>query len=176
MAGARIGLAETRLVLDANGAYRAAVRFRMDNSTEQFLKVELPEGAELWTAVVAGEPVKPTADPAAKKLQRVGAAGKDGAGRPGLRSGVEVRRQDGRPGPLHAINFPLVHTKNINIEQSMVQLHLPESLSLVRFRRHHAPGRRGRRGGRPCFPTRTSRPSGCWKRCSRPIHLPRPGR
>ena len=37
----------------------------MDNATEQFLQVELPAGAALWTAVVAGEPVKPVEDPAA---------------------------------------------------------------------------------------------------------------
>ena len=34
--GARIGLAETTLVLDANGAYRAQQVLRMDNATEQF--------------------------------------------------------------------------------------------------------------------------------------------
>ena len=32
----------------------------MDNATEQFLEIRLPEGAALWTARVAGEAVKPT--------------------------------------------------------------------------------------------------------------------
>ncbi|MEA3367863.1 MAG: hypothetical protein U9R68_07100, partial [Planctomycetota bacterium] len=57
---ARIGLAETLLVMDAAGTYRGRVVYRLDNRTEQFLEVEMPEGADLWTAVVAGQPVKPT--------------------------------------------------------------------------------------------------------------------
>src|SRR5690606_36794321 len=56
-AGARIGLAQTLLVLDASGAYRAVQTYRVDNTTEQFLEIELPEGAELWTVRVAGQPV-----------------------------------------------------------------------------------------------------------------------
>ena len=47
------------LVLDANGAYRAQAVLRVSNATEQFLAVDLPAGAKLWTAVVANEPVKP---------------------------------------------------------------------------------------------------------------------
>ena len=60
---ARIGLAETILVIDANGAYRGELALRVDNATEQFLEIRLPEGGRLWTARVAGEPVKPTAIP-----------------------------------------------------------------------------------------------------------------
>ncbi|MCP3902279.1 MAG: hypothetical protein GY715_01475, partial [Planctomycetes bacterium] len=58
-AGARIGLAETMLVLDTNGAYRARQTYRMDNFTEQHLQLALPPGAELWSATLAGLPVKP---------------------------------------------------------------------------------------------------------------------
>jgi hypothetical protein len=61
-AGARIGLVQTNLVIDDNGAYRAEQVFNLFNSTEQFLEIELPPGAELWTAQVAGEPVKPVRD------------------------------------------------------------------------------------------------------------------
>jgi hypothetical protein len=50
---ARIGLAETILVVDESGAYRASQQFRLENSSEQYLEVELPEGASLWTAHVA---------------------------------------------------------------------------------------------------------------------------
>ena len=57
-AGARIDLALTTIVLDANGAYRAKLELSVDNSSEQFLDVELPEGATIWAAQVAGEPVE----------------------------------------------------------------------------------------------------------------------
>jgi hypothetical protein len=58
-AGAQVRLVETTLVLDLHGAYRAQVTMKVDNSTEQFLDVQLPAGATLWTARVAGEAVKP---------------------------------------------------------------------------------------------------------------------
>jgi hypothetical protein len=68
-ARAKIGLAFTDLVLDANGAYRAELTCHIDNSTEQYLEIELPEGATLWTArwrssaQDPGTPVKPTLVP-----------------------------------------------------------------------------------------------------------------
>ncbi len=61
---AGIGLSETTLVVDANGAYRAEVVLHVNNATEQYLEIRLPDGASLWTVQVAGEPVKPTLVPA----------------------------------------------------------------------------------------------------------------
>src|SRR5690606_26804620 len=55
-AAARIGLAQTVLVLDAQGAYRAAQSYRLDNSTEQYLEIIVPDGASLWPVRVAGQP------------------------------------------------------------------------------------------------------------------------
>ena len=102
VAGASIGLAETNLVLDADGAYRAAATFHTNNATEQFLDVELPPGAVLWTAVVAGEPVKPIDPPGAKSGPGPGSrphpAGEDGGGGPRLRRRAEIRREDGSAG------------------------------------------------------------------------------
>ena len=71
-AGARIDLAQTTMVVDANGAYRAKVEFTLINSSEQFLDVELPVGADLWTVNIVrrgpnsatSEPVKPVKAPA----------------------------------------------------------------------------------------------------------------
>ena len=49
-AGARIDLAQTTIVVDAAGAYCAKLELSLDNASEQFLDVELPAGATLWTA------------------------------------------------------------------------------------------------------------------------------
>ena len=48
MSGARIGLAETRVVLGENGDYLAEQIYRIDNKTEQFLDLKLPAGSQLW--------------------------------------------------------------------------------------------------------------------------------
>ncbi|HEV3025314.1 MAG TPA: hypothetical protein VGX76_22740, partial [Pirellulales bacterium] len=126
-AGARIGLAETRLVVDAQGTYRAAQLYRLDNATEQYLELQLPEGAALWTALVAGEPVKPVMVA--------------GAGLPRVRIPLvktvagdldyEVALKYGGTltalGKLTSVSFPMIRTVNIHVEQSQVRLYLPET-------------------------------------------------
>jgi len=126
-AGARIGLAETVLVVDAHGTYRAAQSFRIDNTTEQFLDVELPAGASLWSALVAGTPVKPAqvpgaATPRSVRIPLIKTAPGD------LDFGV-VLYYGGRidePGVVQKIQFPLVRTVNVPVEMSQVRLYLPE--------------------------------------------------
>ncbi len=123
---ARIALAETTLVLDANGAYRAAMVLHVDNATEQFLKIRLPQGAELWTASVAAEPVKPTrlpgtADPRSVRIPLIKTA-------PGDLSYEVVLKYGGRlspPGKLGGVEFPFVHCENIRPELSQVRLYVP---------------------------------------------------
>ena len=127
-AGARIGLAQAVLVLDEQGTYRATQSYRIDNSSERFLEVELPAGAELWSVLVAGEPVKPARVPGAGSGRRVRiplamtAAGD---------LDYEVRLSYGgklsSPGGLRAVDFPLISTVNVSVELSQVQLHVPDA-------------------------------------------------
>lgn len=133
-AGARIGLAETVLVLDANGAYRAAVSYRLDNTTEQFLEIELPVDAELWTARVAGQPVKPAKVPGAagSRLVRIPLV----KTAPGDLDYAVVLIYGGKMpalGSLGEANIPLVRTRNINVELSQVSLYVPKTHRLLAF-------------------------------------------
>lgn len=143
--GARIGIAQTLLVVDENGAYRAVQEYRVENRTEQYLEIELPAGAKLWTVMVAGEPVKPMAS-----LLTSAAANQTGASQASVRqTGVGERlriplvktaagdldyavtlKYGGvmeKPGAMRVVRFPLVKTVNINVELSQVRLRLPES-------------------------------------------------
>lgn len=128
---AEIGLAETTLAVDADGAYRASQVLNMNNATEQFLEIRLPEGAELWTAYVAGEPVKP--------VQATAAAGAKTATRdvripiiktaPGQSDYQVVLKYGGKmptPTALREVNFPLIRSLNIAPERSQVRLYVPE--------------------------------------------------
>jgi PHD/YefM family antitoxin component YafN of YafNO toxin-antitoxin module len=131
-AGARIGLAETNLVFDPTGAYRAELIYRLDNATEQFLVIELPEGARLWTATVAGAPAKPTEAPGAKSARIVRIPLVKTA--PGDLDYAVVLKYGGKLGAVGAldalrasIRFPLVRTRNIRVELSQVRLYLPET-------------------------------------------------
>ncbi len=142
--GARISLAETMLILDEHGAYRAAAAFHMNNATEQFLEVELPAGAALWTAVVDNQPVKPIEDPKAAKGRRVLIPlVKTAAGDLDYIVTLKYGGQTAALGNFSAVNFPLVHAKNINAERSVVQLHLPAAYQWLDFGGTMHPGEEG---------------------------------
>jgi hypothetical protein len=132
-AGARIGLAKAVLVVDANGAYRGAQLYRVDNSLEQFLEIQLPAGARLWTAHVAGEPVKPAAGnagtPDAVRIPLIKTAQGDA-------DYAVILKYGGQIGRLHAVDhvdFPLIRTVNIHVELSQVELYLPTSYDWFNF-------------------------------------------
>jgi hypothetical protein len=135
-AKAKIGLAQAVLVMDASGAYRARQVYRIDNRTEQFLEVQLPEGASLWAVRVAGEAVKPAVLPEAARQGRVRI--------PLVRTAAGdldyevVLKYGGKRPPLEALRpsvaFPLVRTVNINVELSQVELHVPETLDWTYWR------------------------------------------
>jgi len=134
-ASARIGLAKTTLVVDANGAYRGAQLYRVDNSLEQFLEVQLPAGARLWTAHVAGEPVKPAAG------KPTGTAGdtvripliKTARGDADYEVLLKYGGQLGRLAAVDRVEFPLIHTVNIHVELSQVELYVPETYDWFNF-------------------------------------------
>ena len=115
--------------------YRAAAVFHINNATEQFLEIELPTGAELWTVTVAGEPVKPTEAPddQAEARRVLIPLVKTVAGDLDYTAVIKYGGKMPAPGWLGAVNFPLVHTKNIGAERSVVQLHLPESYRWFNF-------------------------------------------
>jgi hypothetical protein len=128
VAGARIGLAETVLALDAHGTYRAAITFHVANTTEQFLEVLLPAGAELWNVEVAGERVKPVEADASGGAEYVRVPLVKTA--PGDLDYAVVLRYGGKLpalGNLSSVNFPLARTRNIGVEQSVVRLRLPRT-------------------------------------------------
>ncbi len=126
-ARASIGLAKTRLVVDGGGAYRGVQEFRLDNETEQFLEVKLPEGASLWSAIVAGEPVKPIVATAAAGTKLQVPLIKTAKGDRDYAVVLKYGGSLGSIGSLSEVGFPLIHTVNINVEESQVRLFLPEN-------------------------------------------------
>ncbi len=133
--GARIGIAQTLMIVDENGAYRASQEYRIENRTEQFLEVELPAEAQLWTVLVAGEPVKPmTSTGAAATGQRVRLPlVKTAAGDIDYAVVIKYGGRMPRPGGLGTTRFPLVKTININVELSQVRLRLPATMRWWNF-------------------------------------------
>lgn len=47
-------------VLTSRGQLITKIRYQVRNQLKQYLEIRLPEDAQLWSAFVAGEPVKPT--------------------------------------------------------------------------------------------------------------------
>ncbi|NLF07719.1 MAG: hypothetical protein GX594_07035, partial [Pirellulaceae bacterium] len=107
------------------------VVLKVNNETEQFLDVELPPGASLWTAHVAGEPVKPTlashGERPARFLQLVRIPLLKTA--PGDLDYEVVLRYGGRmpsPGTIGAADFPMIRCLNVTPATCHATLHLPE--------------------------------------------------
>jgi hypothetical protein len=161
-AGARVDLAQTALVLDANGAYRARVTLSLDNTTEQYLDVELPEGAALWTVHVAGEPAKPVEagdcpdfrgpsrsdDVRARENGTVPLGSrrvllpilKTARGDPNYDVVLKYGGKLPPLGRLGAVQFPLLRTlksfpggKTVGIERSLVEVHVPDTYQWFNF-------------------------------------------
>jgi len=130
---ARIGLAQTDLHLDASGTYRAQVKYHIDNRTEQFLEIALPEGADLWTAFVAGQPVKPVRVEGEVANVRIPIV-KTAEGDPDYEV---VLKYGGSLSPLgalrYAVAFPLIRTINIKAELGQVRLFVPEEYAWFDF-------------------------------------------
>jgi len=132
-AGAGIGLARTVVIMDPTGTYRASQTYRVDNRTEQFLDILLPDGAVLWTARVAGEYVKPVVPGVGQtgraRIPLVKTAVGDLDYEVALKYGgrVERLRRFGR------MAVPLICTENINVELSQVELRLPRTHRWIDF-------------------------------------------
>ena len=116
------------LVVDGNGAYRGSQEYRVDNKTEQFLEILVPEGAELWTVKVANESVKPTIVPGANNKRQVRVPLiKTQTGDNDYPVVLKYGGDLGRLRSFESINFPLIKTTNVNVELSHVYLRLPET-------------------------------------------------
>lgn len=133
-AQARIGLAETFIMVDREGNYRSTQTYRLDNKTEPYLTLELPRGAQLWSAWVAGEPVKP--------IEQPGPSGARGLQLPLVKTAegdldypvtVKYGGRLERLGWSSHVTFPFVRTVNVQVEQSRVELYLPDDLHWYSF-------------------------------------------
>jgi hypothetical protein len=129
-ASARVGLSRTVISVDPAGNYRATQEFRIENTSEPFIEVELPADAELWSVTVAGEPAKPMNSPntpnakGGKRIRLPLARTQPGD----LDYGVELKYAGrlGRSQWMSQLDFPLIKSININVELSQVSVHLPE--------------------------------------------------
>lgn len=135
-AGARIGLAQTLLVIDEHGFYRGRQSYRVDNQTEQFLLVELPAGARLLSARVAGrlvKPMEPEGSPSGASRLRVPLV-KTADGELDYEVLLKYGGHRRLPGYLRTSHFPLLQTLNVDVERSQVELRLPVTRQWTDFR------------------------------------------
>ena len=131
---ASIEFSKTIMVVDSSGAYRALQTFQVNNRSEQYLEIELPDGAQLLTVLVEGQPVKPVAWPAAQNDRRLRIPlVKTQLG--DLDYPVQLKYA-GRLGELSSfdeVEFPVIATLNINVQLSQLHLRLPDSHRWLNF-------------------------------------------
>jgi hypothetical protein len=132
-AGARIGLAQTTMVVDEEGGYRAAVEFRVSNADEPFLELQLPNAAELWTVTVAGEPGKAIQGAPGQQGQVRIPLVKTAEGEGDYSVQIKYAGKINLNSKAQKTSFPLIRSNNINIELSQVRLMLPKDLQWFDF-------------------------------------------
>ena len=131
---ASIEFSKTTMVVDSSGAYRALQNFQVNNRSEQYLEIELPEGAQLLTVLVEGEPVKPVAWPAAGNDRRLRIPlVKTQLGDLDYPVQLKYAGQLGTLANFKEIEFPVIETLNINVQLSQLHLRLPSSHRWMNF-------------------------------------------
>ncbi len=131
---ASIEFSKTTMVVDSSGAYRALQNFQVNNRSEQYLEIELPEGAQLLTVVVEGQPVKPVAWPAAANERRLRIPlVKTQLGDLDYPVQLKYGGQLGQFSNFSEVEFPVIETLNINVQLSQLHLRLPDSHQWMNF-------------------------------------------
>ncbi len=128
-AGARILIAQAWLAVDESGAYRGRQVYQVDNRVEQFLEITKPTSARLWTAQVAGRPVKPVSGANGIRIPLVRTSAGDRDFQVVIKYGGVIENFSSS----NRIEFPLIRTHNVQVEQSQVRMCLPPSHRWYRF-------------------------------------------
>jgi hypothetical protein len=129
-----IDLMELKTVIDKSGQCRYQADLSLHNRSEQFLKIKLPAGLQLWSARVAGQAVKP--------VLPSGASGGDivhvplvKTSRGGLPYNVRLyfagKSSDGVSG-ISRISAPSIRVVGIPVKQSTWSLTLPRGFRYIR--------------------------------------------
>lgn len=131
---ASIEFSKTTMVVDSSGAYRALQNFQVNNRSEQYLEIELPEGAQLLTVLVEGQPVKPVAWPAAGNERRLRIPlVKTQLGDLDYPVQLKYGGRLGQFSNFREVEFPVIETLNINVQLSQLHLRLPHSHRWMNF-------------------------------------------
>jgi len=129
-----VDLMELKTVLDKSGKCRHQADLLLHNRSEQFLKVKLPPGLQLWSARVAGQAVKPV-------LPTGGAAGNIvhvplvKTSRGGLPYNVRLyfagKSADGISG-ISRVNVRSIRIVGVPVKQTTWSLRLPKGFRYIR--------------------------------------------
>ena len=113
-------------VIDRDGHLRCEARISLQNRSEQFLRVRLPKDLELWSAMVAGQPVKPVLDAAGPAGEVLIPLVKTSAG--GLPYDVRLYLAGKTASPLGSltkIQPPPIELVGIDVQRTTWSLRLP---------------------------------------------------
>ncbi len=120
---AKIRMATTSLIVDYAGTYRGKIEFLVDNQKEQFLEIHPPPSSQLWSVLVAGEPVKPVVTDGQIRIPLVKTNAGDLSYRVVLHYAGRVTALS-RYGEITSL--PFITTTNIHAEKLFLKLYLPK--------------------------------------------------
>ncbi len=120
-------------VIDARGRSSYRVVVTLQNRSEQFLRVQIPEGLRLWSASVSGQPVKPVIDDKAKADEVLIPLVKTSPGGLPYDVMLDFAGQGAESfGQLTRLKPPAVRILGIPVMQTTWSLHLPDEYRYLR--------------------------------------------
>jgi hypothetical protein len=119
-------------VVDKAGQCRYEVTLSLQNRSEQFLRIQLPKQLSLWSASVAGEPVKPVTRSSAGQEVLIPLVKTSPGGLP-----YDVRlylagKLDNTPDGVTRLQLPTVKILGIDVVRTAWSLRLPEGYRYIR--------------------------------------------
>ncbi len=128
-----IDLMAITTVIDRAGNVRSQVVLSLDNRSEQFVELEIPASMVLWSALVAGQPVKPVArkgDKANRVLIPLLRTSADG-------SVYDVKlllanKEQVTIKALRRVKPPMIRVVGVNVKRSTWSLRLPQEYRYLR--------------------------------------------
>jgi hypothetical protein len=119
-------------LMTARGQIVTRIRYQVRNHLKQYLAIRLPQNAELWSAFVDGQPVKPTlAEPGVYRIP-LAKSQIDGQGQQGFPVEIVYHQAGSRFSPLgyRSARFPI---PDAPVSRVYWSLYLPERYRFVHF-------------------------------------------
>ena len=127
-----VDLMDMTTAIDRTGRCRYEVRLMLQNRTQQFLRVRVPDSLSLWSAIVAGQPVKPVVERKGSAVVLIPLVKTSPGGLPYDVKLYLAGTSGRRLGLLTELKPPAIGIEDVPVERTTWSLRLPKGYRYLR--------------------------------------------